>query len=226
LRKEKRYTPCIDDGLTGILRRWVFLCEKERWGEIYKMYSTADFRTGLKIELDGKPFTIIEFLHVKPGKGGAFVRTKLKHLITGQVLEKTFRSGEKVAEPNVQEKEMQYLYQDKDEFCFMDTETYEQVFLGTEQLMENRLFLKENTDVKALLYNDKIVDIELPNFVYLKVVHTEPGVKGNTAAGGNKPATLESGAVIQVPLFLNAGDTVKVDTRSKQYIERIEQGAN
>lgn len=190
------------------------------------MYSTADFRTGLKIELDGKPFTITEFLHVKPGKGGAFVRTKLKHLITGQVLEKTFRAGEKVAAPNVQEKEMQYLYQDKDEFCFMDTETYDQVFLSAEQLKENRLFLKENTDVKALLYNDKIVDIELPNFVDVKVLHTDPGVKGNTAAGGNKPATLESGAVIQVPLFVNTGDTVKVDTRSKEYIERVAQGAN
>ena len=121
---------------------------------------------------------------------------------------------------------MQYLYQDKDEFCFMDTETYDQVFLSAEQLKENRLFLKENTDVKALLYNDKIVDIELPNFVDVKVLHTDPGVKGNTAAGGNKPATLESGAVIQVPLFVNTGDTVKVDTRSKEYIERVAQGAN
>jgi elongation factor P len=193
---------------------------------MHEMYSTADFRTGLKIELDGKPFTIIEFLHVKPGKGGAFVRTKLKHLITGQVLEKTFRAGEKFAAPNVQEKEMQYLYQDKDEFCFMDTETYEQVFLSAEELKENKLFLKENTDVKALLFNDKIVDIELPNFVDVKVLHTEPGVKGNTAAGGNKPATLVSGAVIQVPLFVNTGDTIKVDTRSKEYIERVGQGAN
>ncbi|MFB0519902.1 MAG: elongation factor P, partial [Desulfatiglandales bacterium] len=120
------------------------------------MYSTADFRTGLKIELDRKPFTIIEFLHVKPGKGGAFVRTKLKNLITGQVLEKTFRAGEKVALPNIQEKEMQYLYQDKGEFCFMDTETFDQVFLTGEQLRESRLFLKENTNVKALIYNDRI----------------------------------------------------------------------
>ena len=185
------------------------------------MYSTADFRTGLKIELDGKPFTIIEFLHVKPGKGGAFVRTKLKNMITGQVLEKTFRVGEKVAPPNIQEKEMQYLYQDKGEFCFMDTETFDQVFLTAEQLKENSPFLKENTNVKVLIYNDRIVDIELPNFVDLKIVQTEPGIKGNTVTGGSKPATLESGAVIQVPLFVNIGDIVRVDTRSKKYIERV-----
>lgn len=185
------------------------------------MYSTADFRTGLKIELDGKPFTIIEFLHVKPGKGGAFVRTKLRNIITGQVLEKTFRAGEKLAIPNIQEKEMEYLYQDKDEFCFMDTETFDQVFLKPEQLRENRLFLKENTNVKALIYNDRIMDIELPNFVDLKIVQTEPGIKGNTVTGGSKPATLESGGVIQVPLFINVSDIVKVDTRSKEYIERV-----
>ncbi|NVM25026.1 MAG: elongation factor P [Desulfobacterales bacterium] len=188
------------------------------------MYSTVDFRTGLKIELDGKPFTIIEFLHVKPGKGGAFVRTKLKNMITGQVLEKTFRAGEKVAPPNIQEKEMQYLYQDKGEFCFMDTETFDQVFLTAEQLKENRLFLKENTDVKVLIYNDRIMDIELPNFVDLKIDQTEPGIKGDTVTGGSKPATLESGAVVQVPLFVNIGDIVRIDTRSRQYIERIEQG--
>jgi len=190
------------------------------------MYSTADFRTGLKIELDGRPFTIIEFLHVKPGKGGAFVRTKLKNMITGQVLEKTFRAGEKVVPPNIHEKEMQYLYQDRAEFCFMDTETFDQVFLTAEQLKDNRLFLKENTNVKALIYNDRIVDIELPNFVDLKIVQTEPGIKGDTVTGGNKPATLEPGAVIQVPLFVNIGDIVRVDTRSREYIERVGQGTN
>jgi len=190
------------------------------------MYSTADFRTGLKIELDGKPFAIIEFLHVKPGKGGAFVRTKLKNMITGQVLEKTFRAGEKVTTPNIQEKEMQYLYQDKGEFCFMDTENFDQVFLSAEQLKENRLFLKENTNVKVLIYNDRIMDIELPNFVDLKIAQTEPGIKGNTVTGGGKPATLESGGIIQVPLFINIGDIVRIDTRSKEYIERVGQGAN
>lgn len=190
------------------------------------MYSTADFRTGLKIELDARPLMIVEFLHVKPGKGGAFVRTKLKNMITGQVLEKTFRAGEKVAAPNIQEKEMQYLYQDKGEYCFMDTETFDQVFLTAEQLKENRLFLEENTNVKALIYNDRIVDIELPNFVDLKIVKTEPGIKGDTVSGGSKPATLEPGAVVQVPLFANVGDIVRVDTRSKEYIERVEQGTH
>jgi elongation factor P len=190
------------------------------------MYSTADFRTGLKIELDGKPFTIIEFLHVKPGKGGAFVRTKLKNMLTGQVLERTFRAGEKVGLPNIQEKEMQYLYQDKGQFCFMDTETFDQVFLSADQLRDNRLFLKENTNVKALIYNDGVVDIELPNFVELEVIQTEPGIKGNTVSGGSKPATLESGGVIQVPLFVSIGDIVKIDTRSKAYIERAGQRAS
>ncbi len=190
------------------------------------MYSTADFKTGLKIELDGKPFVIVEFLHVKPGKGGAFVRTKLKNMVTGQVLEKTFRAGEKVALPNIQEKEMQYLYQDKGEFCFMDTETFDQVFLPAEQLKESRLFLKENTNVNVLIYNDRIMDIELPNFVDLKIVQTEPGVKGNTVTGGSKPATLESDGIIQVPLFINLGDIVKIDTRSKEYIERVGQEDN
>ena len=201
------------------------LLDQEK-GEETLMYSTADFRTGLKIELDGKPFIIIEFLHVKPGKGGAFVRTKLKNMITKQVLDKTFRAGEKVAPPNIQEKEMQYLYQDKGEFCFMDNDTFDQVFLTGEQLKENRLFLKENTDVKVLIYNDRIMDIELPNFVDLKIVQTEPGIKGNTVTGGSKPATLESGGVIQVPLFVNIGDIVRIDTRSKDYIERVEQGTN
>lgn len=190
------------------------------------MYSTADFRTGLKIELDGKPFIIVEFLHVKPGKGGAFVRTKLKNMITGQVLEKTFRAGEKVSQPNIQEKEMQYLYQDKGEFCFMDTESFDQIFLTAEQLKDNRLFLKENTNINVLIYNDKIVDVELPNFIELTIAQTEPGIKGNTVSGGSKPAILESGGIIQVPLFLNIGDTVRIDTRSKEYIERVGQAGN
>jgi len=184
------------------------------------MYTTADFRTGLKIELEGKPFVIVEFLHVKPGKGGAFVRTKLKNMITGQVLEKTFRAGEKVALPNIQEKEMQYLYQDKGHYCFMDTATFDQVFLTAEQLRGNRLFLKENNTIKALIYNDEVVDIELPNFVELEVIQTEPGTKGNTVTGATKPATLESGGVIQVPLFVNTGDTVRIDTRTREYLER------
>jgi elongation factor P len=189
-------------------------------GAVISMYTRADFKTGLKIELEGKPFVIVEFLHVKPGKGGAFVRTKLKNMITGQVLEKTFRAGEKVALPNIQEKEMQYLYQDKGHYCFMDTATFDQVFLTAEQLRGNRLFLKENNTIKALIYNDEVVDIELPHFVELEVIQTEPGTKGNTVTGVTKPATLESGGVIQVPLFVNIGDTVRIDTRTREYLER------
>ncbi len=190
------------------------------------MYSTSDFKTGLKIELDEKPFIIIEFLHVKPGKGGAFVRTKLKNMVTGQVLEKTFRAGEKVGRPNIQETEMQYLYQDKGDFYFMDNETFEQIFLTDEQLGENKLFLKENTNVNVLIYNNKIMDIELPKFIDLEVAKTEPGVKGNTASGGSKPAVLESGGVVQVPFFVNIGDLVKIDTRTREYIERVGRGQN
>jgi len=210
--------------ITTKLLRDSTACQKK--GEKIAMYSTADFRTGLKIELDGKPFTITEFLHVKPGKGGAFVRTKIKNMLSGQVLEKTFRAGEKVAPPNIQEKEMQYLYQDKGEFCFMDTENFDQIFLSAEQLKENRFFLKENTNVKVLIYNDRIMDIELPNFVDLEIAQTDPGIKGNTVTGSGKPATLESGGVIQVPIFVNIGDIVKIDTRSKEYIERVGQGVN
>ena len=184
------------------------------------MYSTSDFKLGLKIEIDGKPFIVVDFLHFKPGKGGAFVRSKLKNMITGQVLEKTFRAGEKVGKPNVQEQMMQYLYQDKGEYCFMDNESYEQIFLTEDVMKDSILFLKENTDVKVLLYNDKVVEIELPNFVDLEITETEPGIKGNTATGATKPATVESGGIIQVPLFVNIGDKVRIDTRTKSYMER------
>lgn len=185
------------------------------------MYSTSDFRKGLKIELEGKPFIMVDFLHVKPGKGGAFVRTRLKNMETGQVLEKTFRSGEKVGRPDLMEREMQYLYQDTEGYCFMDNDTYEQIFIDEEHLGETKGFLKENIDVKVLFFNNKPIGIELPTFVELSISHTEPGVRGDTATGATKPATLETGVVIQVPLFLEEGDTVKVDTRTGEYIERV-----
>lgn len=154
------------------------------------MYSTADFRNGLKIELDGEPFIIVEFQHVKPGKGGAFVRTKLKALRTGAVLDRTFRSGEKVDKPDLDEREMQYLYYSEGHYCFMDTATYEQTFLTKEQLGENKNFLQENILAKILFHNGSPIGVELPNFVVLRVVKAEPGVKGDTASGGNKPAEL------------------------------------
>jgi elongation factor P len=188
------------------------------------VYTTSDFRKGLKIELEGKPFVIVDFLHVKPGKGGAFVRTKIKNLVSGQVLDKTFRAGDRVEKPDLVEREMQYLYRDGDNYCMMDKETYDQILLNAAQVGENKNYLKENIDVKVLLFNDKPLAIELPNFVELAITKTEPGVRGDTASGGSKPATLETGAVIQVPLFLNEGDIVRVDTRTGEYIERVKAG--
>lgn len=185
------------------------------------MYSTSDFKKGLKIELDGKPFAIVEFLHVKPGKGGAFVRTKLKNMITGRVLDQTFRSGEKVEKPDLEEKEMQYLYKDSDTYCMMDNKTYEQIFLTEEQIGENRNFLLENITVKVLFYNNQPIGIDLPTFVTLAVTESEPGVKGDTATGVTKPATLETGYTLSVPLFVNEGDKIKVDTRTGAYVERV-----
>jgi elongation factor P len=184
------------------------------------MYSTADFKKGLKIEIDGIPYAIVDFLHVKPGKGGAFVRTKIKNLMTGKVLDQTFRSGEKVKRPDLAEREMQFLYRDGDSFFMMDNETYEQLALTSEQLGDAVLYLIENLNLQVLFFNQQPVAVEAPNFVELSVAQAEPGVKGDTASGGTKPATLESGAVIQVPLFINEGDRVKVDTRTGTYIER------
>lgn len=185
------------------------------------MYSTADFRRGLKIELDGVPYAIIEFQHVKPGKGGAFVRTKLKNLVAGRVVDKTFRAGEKVGKPDLVEKSMQYLYAEGSQYYFMDNETYEQTFLTQEQLGESKNFLQENVTVTILYYQGKPIGVDLPIFVELRVVKTEPGVRGDTASGGSKPATLETGAVIQAPLFINEGDKVRIDTRTGEYTERI-----
>ena len=185
------------------------------------VYSTAEFRRGLKVEIDGKPFIIVEFQHVKPGKGGAFVRTKLKNLETGAVLEKTFRSGEKVGKPSLEEKEMQYLYGDDDGFHFMDTETYEQVFLSHDQVGDPAKFLIDELVLTVLYHDNQPISIELPTFVQMPVVKTDPGVKGDTATGGTKPITLSSGLVVQAPLFIDEGDVVKIDTRSGEYIERV-----
>ena len=165
-------------------------------------YSTAEFKKGLKIEIDGTPFAITDFQHVKPGKGGAFVRTKLKNLLTGRVIDQTFRSGEKVDKPDIVEKEMQYLYKDGDSFCLMDNETYEQIMLTEEQMGDAVLYLTENMNLQVLLFNQQAVAVDLPNFVELAVAQTEPGVKGDTASGGTKPATLESGAVDTLDKFI------------------------
>jgi elongation factor P len=185
------------------------------------MYDTSAFKRGLKIEIDGKPFEIIEFQHVKPGKGGAFVRTKIKNMITGRVLDQTFRSGEKVGKPDLQEREMQYLYKDGDTYCMMDNETYDQIFLPEDQMGDSKNFMVENLTVSMLLFNGKAVGIELPMFVELTVTETDPGVKGDTASKVTKPATLETNAVVPVPIFVNVGDRIKVDTRTGSYVERV-----
>jgi elongation factor P len=182
--------------------------------------STAEFKKGLKIQYDGQPYTIVDFQHVKPGKGGAFVRTKLKHMRQGRVIDNTFRAGEKVALVDFDEKHMQYLYKD-DRYHFMDTETYDQISLSPDEVGDARDFLKENTEVDILFIDGSAVTVELPNFLELQITRTDPGIRGDTASGGSKPATLETGAVVQVPLFLNEGDVVKVDTRSSEYLGRV-----
>ncbi len=185
------------------------------------MYGTNQFRNGLKIEIENEPFIIVEFQHVKPGKGGAFVRTRLKSLTTGNVLERTFRSGEKVGKPELEEKEMQYLYSSDNQYHFMDTETYEQMFLTEDQLGESKNYLQENVVIQVLFYKGQPIGVETPTFVELNITETDPGLRGDTATGGTKPATLETGAIVQVPLFLNIGDRIKVDTRTGEYIERV-----
>ncbi len=185
------------------------------------MISTSEFRNGLPLEIDGVPYHIIEFQHVKPGKGGAFVRTKLKAYRTGQVLDRTFRPGEKFQEPNLDEREMQFLYNSGEDYTFMDNENYEQFTYQKDQLGENVDLLKENTNVKILLYHDVPITVELPTFMELKVVETDPGVRGDTASGGTKPAVVETGASIKVPLYLESGEIIKIDTRSREYVERV-----
>lgn len=181
---------------------------------------TSQFRNGLKLELDGQPYVITYFQHVKPGKGGAFVRTKIKNLVTGRSVERTFRSGEKAEEANVEERSMQYLYHDGENLVFMDTESYDQTPISEEGVGEGRKFLKENTDVEVLFWNGNPINIELPAFVELEVTKSDPGLKGDTSSGATKPATLETGAEIQVPLFIKEGDILKIDTRTGEYSER------
>lgn len=185
------------------------------------MISTTDFKNGAKIELDGDPYTIVEFQHVKPGKGGAFVRTKLKNLKTGNLLERTFRSGEKFNAPDLLDREMQFLYAEGNEYHFMDNNTYEQLFITAEQLGSAKDFLKENMVVRILFFQGKPLGIDLPLFVELKVVETDPGIRGDTATGGTKLAKLETGGTVKVPLYLEEGTVIKVDTRTGTYVERV-----
>ncbi|OGI19925.1 MAG: elongation factor P [Candidatus Melainabacteria bacterium RIFCSPHIGHO2_02_FULL_34_12] len=185
------------------------------------MISVNDFRTGQTIVWNNGIWTVLEFLHVKPGKGAAFVRAKLKNLEKGSVIETTFRGGEKIPSANVEKREMQYLYKSGDRITFMDNQTYEQLEVGEEQVGEQVKYLKEQTNVMVLFYNEKIIGIDIPAHVELKVTDTPPGYKGDTAAGNNKPATLETGAQVSVPFFVNIGDVVRIDTRNNQYIDRV-----
>ncbi|MCD6292115.1 MAG: elongation factor P [Deltaproteobacteria bacterium] len=184
------------------------------------MYSTPDFRRGLRIELNNEPFIIVSFQHVKPGKGGAFVRTKLKNLLNGNVVDRTFRSGEKVGKPDIEEKEMQYLYTDGD-FHFMDNDTYEQTALTADIVGNAKDYLQENSVVTVLFYKGRVINLELPTFVTLEVTEAEPGLKGDTASSVTKPVTVETGARINVPLFINPGDRLRIDTRTGEYMERV-----
>lgn len=185
------------------------------------MYVTTDFRKGLKIEYTGKPWVIVDFQHVNPGKGAAFVRTRLKNLETNQVLDVTFKSGEKVGIPDLEHREMQYLYSDGESYTFMDNTTYDQVTLSSEEIGDNKFFIVENSVVKVTFYQGKAVSVEIDNFVNLKVSETQPNIKGDTSSGGGKPATLETGLTVTVPFHINEGDALKIDTRTSSYVEKV-----
>ena len=185
------------------------------------MISAGDFRNGITIEYDNNIYQIIEFQHVKPGKGAAFVRTKLKNIKSGGVVEKTFRPTEKCPQARIDRKDMQYLYNDGDLYYFMDTETYEQIGLSNDQVGESLKFVKENEMVKICSHNGDVFALEPPLFVELEITDTEPGVKGDTATGATKPATVETGAQVSVPLFVNQGEKIKIDTRTGEYLSRV-----
>lgn len=185
------------------------------------MISAGDFRNGITIEFEGNVYQIIEFQHVKPGKGAAFVRTKLKNIINGGVVEKTFRPTEKCPQARIDRKDMQYLYSDGDLYNFMDVETYDQIALNQETIGNTLKFVKENEMVKVCSHNGNVFAIEPPLFVELAVTETEPGFKGDTATGATKPATVETGASVLVPLFVEIGDVIKIDTRTGEYLSRV-----
>jgi len=184
------------------------------------MISVNDFKTGLTIEVDGSLWRVIDFQHVKPGKGAAFVRSKLRNLRNGAIQEKTFRAGEKVAKAQIDNRKMQYLYANGDQHVFMDTESYDQIELPEDAIEYELKFLRENMEVHIMMYQGESLGVELPNSVVLEVTETEPGIKGDTASGGTKPATLETGLVVQVPFFINQGDRLIINTTESSYVSR------
>jgi len=182
--------------------------------------STNDFKTGLTVEIDGDVFQVVDFQHVKPGKGAAFVRCKIRNVRTGAVVERTFNAGEKLPRARIDRREFQYLYSDGNLYNFMDMESFDQTSLTAEQLSDATKYLKENMIISVLMFQEKPIGVDIPNYVELEVVETSPGIKGDTASGGSKPATLETGYIVQVPFFINVGDVLQIDTRSGQYIKR------
>jgi len=186
-------------------------------------YQTSDIRKGLKVEMDGHPYVVADFQFVKPGKGQAFTRTRLKSLLTGQVIERSFRSGETLDEADIADANMQYLYQDGDGYHFMNLESYDQVAIQPSSLGDAAQWLVEQMHVQVLFYKSRPVNIDVPNFVELEITYCEPGVRGNTATGTTKQATLSTGATVQVPLFINQGEWIRIDTRTGQYVERVKK---
>lgn len=184
------------------------------------MISSNDFRPGVSIELDGGVWRVVEFLHVKPGKGAAFVRTKLKNVQSGNVVERTFRAGETVPQANLEKSTMQHTYKEGDNFVFMDMETYEETTLNANQIGDRVKYLKEGMEANVVRWNEQVMEVELPNSVVLEVTQTDPGVKGDTATGGTKPAIVETGAQVMVPLFISIGEKIKIDTRTDAYLGR------
>lgn len=187
------------------------------------MYECGDLRKGLKIDIDGEPYIITQFEFTKPGKGQALYKCRLKNMVTGSQFDRTYRSGEKFKEADMEELEMEYLYSDGDSYCFMNSNTYEQEFLTAEQMGDATNFLKENTVCSILFFDSRPIGITLPIFMHLKVTHTDPWVKGDTASGDSKPATLETGYELQVPPFITKGQMLKIDTRTGQYVERVKE---
>lgn len=190
------------------------------WMEV-TMWSTTDFRKGLKLEIDGEPFVIVDFQHVKPGKGGAFVRTRIKSMTSGRVLDKTYRSGEKVDKADMETCDVQFLYMEGETYIFMNTSSYEQISMNPDQLGDATKYLKDSMVVELLLHNGNPLSVDLPTFVELEVTKAEPGMKGDTASGAQKPVFLETGLQVNVPLFINEGDVLKIDTRTATYAEKV-----
>jgi len=190
------------------------------WGCNTGMISSNDFRTGTTIELDGQVWRVVEFLHVKPGKGSAFVRTKLKSVQSGNVVEKTFRAGESVQQAILEKSNLQHTYVESGDYVFMDMTSFEETRLSVEQIGKGAKYLKEGMEVNVIFHNGKVLEVELPISITLKVIETDPGVKGDTASGGTKPAILETGAQVMVPLFISVGEMIKVDTRNDSYLGR------